>query len=105
MKVTFTQREFDKLRTFQDRMAKEFGDTAYVGANYATVLVEYSPQLAGMLRPFPKLAQYEYELSQLSCEDCKENRMFLCVPGETKFLCEDCASKRNVKSNGTVKKP
>ena len=54
MKVTFTQREFDKLRTFQDRMAKEFGDTAYVGTNYATVLVEYSPQLVEMLRPFPK---------------------------------------------------
>ena len=98
MKVTFTQKVFDKLRTFQTRMAKEFGDTTYVGTNYATVLVEYSPQLVGMLRPFPKLAQFEYELSQLSCEDCKENRMFLCVPGETKFLCEECASKRKSKA-------
>jgi hypothetical protein len=98
MKVTFTQKDFDKLRSFQDRMAKEFGETAYVGTNYATVLVEYSPQLTSMLRPFQSVNQFEYELSQLSCEDCKKNRMFLCVPGETKFLCEDCASKRKSKS-------
>jgi hypothetical protein len=98
MKVTFTQREFDKFRTFQDRMAKEFGKTAYIGTNYATVLVEYSPQLVEMLRPFAKVNQFEYELSQLTCEDCKENRMFFCVPGETKFLCEDCAYERQLKS-------
>ena len=97
MKVTFTQKEFDKLRTFQDRMAKEFGDTAYVGTNNAVVLVEYSPQLTEMLRPFSKANQFEYELSQLSCEDCNRHRMFLCVPGETKFLCEDCVGKRKSK--------
>jgi hypothetical protein len=97
MKVVFTQKEFDKLRAFQDRMAKEFGNTVYVGTNNATVLVEYSPQLVEMLRPFAKVNQFEYELSQLSCEDCKTNQMFLCVPGETKFLCDDCMHKRNLK--------
>jgi hypothetical protein len=52
MKVTFTQKEFDKLRTFQDRMAKEFGDTAYVGTNNAVVLVEYSPTIDGNVKTF-----------------------------------------------------
>ena len=99
MKVTFTQKEFEKLRTFQNRMAKEFGETTYVGTNNATVLVEYSPQLVEMLRPFAKVNQFEYELSQLSCEDCKTNQMFLCVPGETTFLCEGCAYKRKMKGN------
>ena len=99
MKITFTQKEFDKFRAFQDRMAKEFGDTVYVGTNYATVVLEYSPQLVEMLRPFAKVNQFEYEVSQLSCEGCKESRMFMCVPGETKFLCEGCAYKRKMKGN------
>jgi hypothetical protein len=99
MKLTFTKKEFDKFRSFQDRMAKEFGDTTYVGTDYATVLVEYSPELKGMLRPMPKLYRDEYELSQLTCEFCKVKRMFLCVPGETTFVCEACLGKKKVKSN------
>lgn len=104
MKVVFTQKEFDKLRAFQDRMAKEFGDTVYVGTNYATVVLEYSSQLVEMLRPYAKVNQFEYEVSQLSCEGCKKNRMFMCVPGETKFLCEDCISKKMLKTvNQSIK--
>ena len=69
------------------------------GLDYATVVLEYSPQLVEMLRPFAKVNQFEYEVSQLSCEGCKESRMFMCVPGETKFLCEGCAYKRKMKGN------
>jgi len=94
MKLTFTQNEFDKLRTFQNRMAKEFGDNAYVGTNNAVVLVEYSSQLTEMLRPLAKVNQFEYELLQLSCQDCDKKRMYLSVPGETTFVCEDCIGKR-----------
>lgn len=94
MKVKFNQKEFDKLRSFQDRMAKEFGDTAYVGTDSATVLVEYSPQLRAMIRPFPPENHFEFELLQLQCEDCKKNRMYLSLPGETTFVCEDCLGKR-----------
>ena len=97
MKLTFTEKEFDKLRSFQDRMAKEFGETAYVGTNHATVLVEYSTELAAMLRPHVENKKYEYELSQLSCKDCKRKQMYLCLPGETEFLCSDCAYKRKLK--------
>jgi len=97
MQLTFTQKEFDKLRSFQDRMAKEFGDTAYVGTNNAVILVEYSPQLTEMLRPMSKVNQFTYELLQLSCQDCKKSRMYLCVPGETTFLCEDCITRRKKK--------
>jgi hypothetical protein len=103
MKLTFTQKEFDKLRNFQNRMAKEFGDTAYVGPDYATVLVEYSPQLKGMLRPMPKLFQDEYELLQLTCEGCKTKRLFLSVSGETDFVCDDCVGKMKGKSNEKTK--
>ena len=99
--ITFTQPEFDVLRKFQNRMNKEFGDTAYVGTNNATVLVEYSPQLVEMLRPLAKENQFEYELNQLVCKDCKTKRMFLTVPGETSFVCEECTVKR--KKSGSQK--
>lgn len=101
MKLTFTQAEFDKLRKFQDRLAKEFGDTAYVGTNSATVLVEYSPQLVEMLRPLAKVNQFDYELAQLSCKDCHKNAMYLALPGETTFVCEACGTKR--KKSGSQK--
>ena len=97
MNLTFTSKEFDKLRSFQDRMSKEFGDTAYVGTNNACILVEYSPQLTEMLRPLAKVNQFVYELLQLSCQDCKKNRMYLSIPGETTFVCEDCLVKRKKK--------
>ena len=101
MNLTFTQKEFGKLRSFQDRMAKEFGDTAYVGTNNATVLVEYSPQLVAMLRPFPPTEQFDYELSQLSCQDCGRKQLFLSVPGETTYVCDNCVGKR--KKSGAPK--
>lgn len=101
MKLTFTQAEFDKLRKFQDRMAKEFGDTVYVGTNSATVLVEYSPKLVEMLRPMATANQFDYELLQLSCEDCHKNAMFLALPGETTFVCNECLGKR--KKSGVQK--
>ena len=97
MTLTFTPKEFEKLRPFQDKLAKEFGDTVYVGTNSACVLVEYSPQLVAMLRPFPPANQYEYELSQLTCEVCKKKAMFLSVPGETTYVCNDCLTKRKSK--------
>jgi hypothetical protein len=103
MKLKFTQKEFDKFRSFQDRMAKEFGDTAYVGTDYTTVLVEYSPELKRMLRPMPKLFCDEYELSQLVCEGCKTKRLFLSVPGETTFVCDNCVGKMKGKLNGKTK--
>jgi hypothetical protein len=78
-------------------MNKEFGDTAYVGTNNAVVLVEYSPQLVEMLRPLSKVNQFEYELTQLLCQDCKKPRVYLSVPGETTYVCEDCLVRRKKK--------
>ena len=99
MKLTFTSKEFDKFRAFQLRMANEFGDTAYVGTNNATVLVEYSPHLTEMLRPLSNVNvnQFEYELSQLTCKDCKRKAIFLSVSGETTYVCNDCLYKRKAK--------
>ena len=90
MKLTFTEKEFNKFRFFQDRMAKEFGDTAYVGTDNAVVLVEYSPQLKAMLRPCPPQKQFEYKLSQLSCTNCKRKKMVLSLPDETEYWCGEC---------------
>ncbi len=99
MKLTFTQKEFDKFRFFQDRLTKEFGDATYIGTDNAIVMVEYSTELKSMLRPYSQLLQqFEYELSQLSCEFCKRKQMFFCIPGESQYVCDNCLSKKKLKS-------
>lgn len=94
MKLTFTEKEFDVLRKFQDRLAREFGSTTYVGTDNACVLVEYSPELKTMIRPLPGDKHYEFELKQLSCRDCKKKALLLCLLTQEDFVCDDCLSKR-----------
>jgi hypothetical protein len=97
MKVIFTENEFKDLRKFQNAFNKKLGEIAYVGTDHACLLVEYSPELKAMLRPFPPDRHFEYDLRVLTCEDCKKNQPFLCVKDETTFVCGDCLSKRQKK--------
>jgi hypothetical protein len=92
--IVFTEKTFKTLRNFQDAMAKLFGETAYVGPDSATFLIDYSPELKAMIRPYPPSIHYEFKLAQLSCKDCGENRMFICLPQETHWLCGKCETKR-----------
>ncbi len=98
MKVTFTEKEFSELRKFQNAFNKKLGETAYVGTDYATLVVEYSSELKAMLRPFPRNQFFEFEVRCLSCEDCKGNKPFLCAREETTYLCSECLSKRTSKN-------
>ena len=95
--MTFNERDFSTLRKFQDRMAKEFGETAYVGTNSATVLVEYSPELKAMIRPLPPDQHFEFALKLLSCLDCKKKQLFLCLTTQESYLCDECSYKRKLK--------
>jgi hypothetical protein len=47
-----------------------------------------------MLRPLSKGNQFDYELLQLSCQDCGKRQLFLSLPGETSFVCDDCVGRR-----------
>lgn len=94
MKVVFTEAEFKDLRKFQNAFNKKLGSESYVGTDHACVLVEYSPELKAMLRPFPPAQHFEYDLRVLTCEDCKKGQPFLCAKNETTFVCNDCLSKR-----------
>lgn len=85
------------LRKFQNALAKEFGETSYVGTGHATVVLEYSPELIAMLRPFPATEHLEFVVRQLACSDCKKKQMFICLDSQTEFLCDDCAVKRKKK--------
>ena len=100
MKVSFTDKEFSELRKFQNAFNKKLGSEAYVGTDHACLLVEYSPELKAMLRPYPPAQHFDYELRCLVCEDCKKNQPFLCVKDETTFVCGDCLSKRALKKKG-----
>ncbi len=75
-----------------------FGETAYVGTDYATVVLEYSPLLKSMLRPFPTDKKYEYQIKLLPCKDCKKTALYLCLVDEENYVCMDCIIRR--KKNG-----
>lgn len=97
MKVTFTSNEFKDLRKFQNAFNKKLGSESYVGTDHACMVVEYSPQLKAMLRPYPQELVYDYELRVLTCEDCKQGQPFLCVKDETTYVCWGCLTKRELK--------
>jgi hypothetical protein len=101
MKVTFTENEFKDLRKFQNAFNKKLGSEAYVGTDTACLLVEYSPELKAMLRPFPPAQHLDYDLRCLVCEDCKKSQPYLCAVDkaftETTYVCGDCISKRQKK--------
>lgn len=96
--VTFTPKEFEVLRKFQNKMNAVFGESAYVGSDHACVLLEYSPQLKAMLRPYPSTQVVDYVVNLLSCQDCKKTALFLAVAGEETYVCNDCIGRR--KKNG-----
>lgn len=93
MKVTFTEKDFSALRNFQNKMNKVFGDTAYVGTDYSTILLHYSLILKNMIRPLNENKQYEFEVKFLSCKGCKRTNLFLCLSEETIYMCTDCINK------------
>lgn len=93
MKVTFTEKDFAQLRNFQNKMNKVFGVAAYVGTDYATVLLDYSPALKAMIRPMPQSPQYEFEVKFLTCKKCKRTNLFVSLAEETEYCCVDCVDK------------
>ena len=95
--VKFTEKDFKELRKFQNKMNTVFGENAYVGTDYAMVMLEYSPTLFAMLRPYTENLRYDYSVKLLSCEDCKKTKLFLATPEEETYVCDDCKLKRRNK--------
>lgn len=96
--VVFIEKEFEVLRKFQNKMNVVFGESAYVGSDYATVVLEYSPHLKSMLRPLAPDKKHEYQVKLLPCKDCKKTALYLCLPDEESYVCDTCISRR--KKNG-----
>jgi hypothetical protein len=99
--VTFTDKEFEVFRKFQNKINGVFGETAYVGSDYATVILEYSPTLKALLRPSdpknPVEKKYGFEVKLLSCKDCKKTSLFMCLPEEENYVCDECIGRRKKK--------
>ena len=96
--VTFTDKDFAQVRKFQNKMNAVFGEQAYVGTDYATVLLEYSPLLKAMIRPMPQTPSFEFEVKLLACNNCKKTALFLSTPEENEYVCSDCVGKVKKKS-------
>jgi hypothetical protein len=92
--VTFTEKEFEVLRKFQNKMNAVFGETAYVGTNYAMVMLDYSPKLVAMLRPYPTEKHFTFEVKLLPCKDCTKTALYLCLTSEESYFCDACLKKR-----------
>jgi len=97
MQVTFKSKSFDKFRGVEDVLKGRFGDTTYVGTNSMVVLVQYSPKLVAMLRPFPQEQVFDYELKMLKCVDCPMELPFVAAKDENTFVCESCLKKQEEK--------
>lgn len=99
MNVTFKPKDFDagNFRGVENTLKGKFGETTYVGANNMVVLVEYSPKLVAMIRPFPPQQEFEYQLKMLKCEDCSVDRPHLAASDENTFVCDKCVDKRRKK--------
>ena len=96
--MTFTEKDFAEWRNFPRRMEREFGVQTYTGTDNAVVLVNYSSELKEMLRPLPQQKNYEFDLKLLSCLKCKVKALWLCLPDQLGFYCDDCRMKEK-KSN------
>ena len=92
--MVFTAKDFDKLRSFQKRMEREFGENAYVGTDNAVVVVNYSAELKAMIQPLAEQQHFEFALKVLACRDCKKREVFLCLPEQDDYVCDDCLTKR-----------
>jgi hypothetical protein len=105
MQVTFKPKSFDRFRGVEDVLKGRFGDTTYVGTNNMTVLVEYSPKLVSMLRPFPPEQVFDYELKMLTCKDCSVERPFVASKDETSFVCDLCTAAEAKRNTNRKLKP
>lgn len=91
--VKFTEKDFRDLRKFQNKMNLAFGENAYVGPAYSTVVLEYSPLLMAMIHPMPTDVRYDFVVKMLYCKKCHCSRLFLATPEENEFVCDDCRNK------------
>lgn len=96
--MMFTEKDFAEWKNFPRKMEREFGEHTYTGTDSATMLVTYSPELAAMIRPFPKEKHFEFDLKLLSCKQCKTKALFLCLPAQLDYHCDDCKKKEKAKS-------
>lgn len=93
--MTFTEKDFAAWKNFPRRMEREFGETTYTGTDNATMLVNYSPELKSMLRPYPPAQHFEFDLKLLSCKGCKKKALWLCLPAQLDYQCDDCSKEKN----------
>jgi len=61
--LNFNQEDFRSFRDFEKAMARQLGNTVYVGTDSCCLFFEYPPALHAMLRPYPnQKKQLEFEL-------------------------------------------
>lgn len=69
MKLLLKPKDIRSIKEFEATVKSQFNERTHVQMNHCVMLVNYSKELADMLRPFPPQESGEFELQQ--CQKCK----------------------------------
>ena len=81
------------MANLSNEVKKLLGENCHAETSYATLVVEYSPEFAAMLRPFPTQKIYDFALKHYKCVGCQ--KIFLVIAPVNKECpkCEECIAK------------
>lgn len=60
--LKFDRADFENMRSFEKAVKKQLGNNVYVGTDCLSLYFPYSKELGAMLRPFPQVEQFEFDL-------------------------------------------
>lgn len=101
MNLKFVEKDFEKMQRLEAAFRRQLGSEVYASTTYASLVLNYSPKLTSMLRPYPPQKDIEVELSLVNCcaqkhsPDCEKVRIFLKESGEVvEWESEACRSAK-----------
>jgi hypothetical protein len=107
VKLKFVKKEFEKMQKLEAAFKRQLGNSVYAGTNYASLVMDYSPKLAAMLRPFPPQDDIEVDVIEKDCEPkgkrspkCYQKAIYLAEAGEQfSWECDECVSVNKKKTS------
>ncbi len=94
MDHTFSKKSFAKMANLSDEMKKLLGDNCHAETTYATVVIDYSPEFAAMLRPYPPAEVYDFSLKQFRCKTCNKPMLVIAAATTEVGSCAACVEKK-----------
>ena len=103
MTLQFRLKDFEKMQRLEAAFKRQLGNEIYASTNYAALVLNYSPKLVAMLRPFPPQNEIEVDLLEKNCEpkngkrspQCYKVSQYLAEKDEQfQWECDECLKLR-----------